>query len=105
MVLADLGAKITGAFSKLNRAPIIDDELLDEVLKEIAAALLQADVNVKYVSELRSNVKKRVLMESDAGGLNKRKLIQKVLWRSWCGLFHAIVIHISLRRESKTSSC
>ena len=41
-------------------AAIIDDDLLDEVLKDIAAAMLQADVNVRYVSELRSNVKKRV---------------------------------------------
>ena len=31
-----------------------DDDLLDEVLKEIAAALLHADVNVRYVSELRT---------------------------------------------------
>ena len=28
--------------------------------------------------EERSNVKKRVLLESDASGVNKRKLIQKV---------------------------
>ncbi|CAE8691720.1 unnamed protein product, partial [Polarella glacialis] len=79
MVLGDLGSKITASFRKLNTAPIIDDELLDEVLKEIAAALLQADVNVKFVSELRNNVKKIVLMESDASGVNKRKLIQKAV--------------------------
>ena len=34
-----------------------DDDLLDEVLKEIAAALLHADVNVRYVSELRTDLR------------------------------------------------
>ena len=35
MVLGDLGSKITTALRKLQQAPVIDDELLDEVLKEI----------------------------------------------------------------------
>merc|ERR1719361_190198 len=77
MVLTELGTRITNSFRKLNESPIIDDDLLDEVLKEIASALLQADVNVRYVSELRSQVKKRVLLETDASGTNKRKLIPK----------------------------
>ena len=71
MVLADLGSKITGAIRKLSEAPVIDDEVpsfivacvtslyrklsrcliecvllqtLNAMLKEIAMALMQADV-------------------------------------------------------------
>jgi len=118
MVLSELGTKITGAFRKLNTAPIIDDELLDEVLKEIASALLQADVNVRYVSELRSNVRKRVLMESDATGLNKRKLIQKAVVEELTRLVSAdkkpykmekgatnIVMFVGLQGSGKTTTC
>merc|ERR1719197_896098 len=118
MVLQELGQKITGAFRKLNQAPIIDDELLDEVLKDIAAALLHADVNVKYVSELRSNVKKRVLLESDAGGVNKRKLIQKAVVEELVRLVQSdkqpyklekgaanIIMFVGLQGSGKTTTC
>mmetsp|Transcript_75691 Transcript_75691/g.169744 ORF Transcript_75691/g.169744 Transcript_75691/m.169744 type:complete len:519 (-) Transcript_75691:15-1571(-) len=118
MVLSELGQKITGAFRRLNTAAIIDDDLLDEVLKEIASALLQADVNVRYVSELRSNVKKRVLLESDAGGLNKRKLIQKGVVEELVRLVSAdkppykmekgscnIIMFVGLQGSGKTTTC
>lgn len=118
MVLQDLGQRITGAFKRLNAAPIIDDELLDEVLKEIAAALLQADVHVRYVSDLRSNVKKRVLMESDAGGTNKRKIIQKAVVEELVRLVSAdkkpyklekgatnIIMFVGLQGSGKTTTC
>merc|ERR1719197_2235625 len=118
MVLQELGQKITGAFRKLNQAPIIDDELLDEVLKDIAAALLHADVNVKYVSELRSNVKKRVLLETDAAGANKRKLIQKAVVEELVRLVTAdkkpyklekgksnVIMFVGLQGSGKTTTC
>ncbi|CAE8588007.1 unnamed protein product, partial [Polarella glacialis] len=118
MVLGDLGSKITASFRKLNTAPIIDDELLDEVLKEIAAALLQADVNVKFVSELRNNVKKIVLMESDASGVNKRKLIQKAVIEELTRLLSSdkkpyklekgkcnIIMFVGLQGSGKTTTC
>mmetsp|Transcript_2391 Transcript_2391/g.5519 ORF Transcript_2391/g.5519 Transcript_2391/m.5519 type:complete len:515 (+) Transcript_2391:60-1604(+) len=118
MVLTELGQKITGAFRKLNAAAIIDDDLLDEVLKDIASALLQADVNVRYVSELRSQVRKRVLLESDAGGTNKRKLIQRAVVEELVQLVSAdrkpyklqkgvanIVMFVGLQGSGKTTTC
>lgn len=49
MVLAELGQKITSALNKLNRVTVIDEDVLNECLKDITTALLQSDVNVKYV--------------------------------------------------------
>ncbi len=40
MVLAELGKKINQALSKLNKATVIDEAILNEVLKEICNALL-----------------------------------------------------------------
>ncbi|GBN28441.1 Signal recognition particle protein, partial [Araneus ventricosus] len=56
MVLADLGRKITNALRSLNNATIINKEVLDSMLKEICTALLEADVNIKLVKQLRENV-------------------------------------------------
>ncbi|CAE7866080.1 unnamed protein product, partial [Symbiodinium microadriaticum] len=85
---------------------------------EIAAALLHADVNVRYVSELRSNVKKRVLLESDASGVNKRKLIQKAVVEELVRLVSTdkkpyklekgkvnIIMFVGLQGSGKTTTC
>ena len=52
MVLADLGRKINAALQSLSKAPVINEEVLNAMLKEICAALLEADVNIRLVSLL-----------------------------------------------------
>ena len=56
MVLAELGKKINSALAKLNRATVIDEQLVKEISGEITTALLQADVNVKFVKKLRDSI-------------------------------------------------
>ena len=43
-------------------------------MKEISIALLQSDVNVKYVKELRDNVNKKFKIQYEEGA-NLRKLV------------------------------
>lgn len=57
MVLAELGRKITTALRSLNNATIINEEVLNAMLKEIVTALLEADVNIRLVKKLRENVR------------------------------------------------
>lgn len=57
MVLADLGRKITNALKSLSNATVINEEVLNAMLKEICAALLESDVNVQLVKQLRNNIK------------------------------------------------
>lgn len=57
--------------------------MLDATLKEITAALLESDVNVKLVASLRQKVKAKVKasLENNADkskDTNKKNLIQKV---------------------------
>lgn len=54
-------------------------QVLDACLKEISTALLQADVNVKLVMNLRTNVKTRANNADKGAGLNKRKIIEKAV--------------------------
>jgi signal recognition particle subunit SRP54 len=82
MVLVDLGRKLNNALSQFNRTSVIDSEALDALLKEVCAALLESDVNVKLVSSLRNKVKAKVkpaLESSDRGkDTNRRQIVQKV---------------------------
>ena len=56
MVLADLGRKINAALLSLNKATIINEEVLKNMLTEVQRALLEADVNIRLVKQLRENV-------------------------------------------------
>ena len=75
MVLADLGRKINAALLQLNKATVIDEDVLNSMLKEVCAALLEADVNIRLVKQLRENVRGVIDFDDMAQGLNKRKMI------------------------------
>lgn len=62
MVLAELGTKINNALKKLQSKSVIDEATLNELLTEIATALLTSDVNIKYISKLRDAVKTTVTL-------------------------------------------
>lgn len=51
------------------------------MLKEICAALLEADVNIRLVKKLRENVRAVIDFEEMAGGLNKRRMIQSAVFK------------------------
>lgn len=51
------------------------------MLKEICAALLEADVNIRLVKKLRENVRSVIDFEEMAGGLNKRRMIQSAVFK------------------------
>jgi len=86
MVLAELGGKITRAIANMRNNTIIDEAVLDEMLKEIGNALVASDVQLQLVLKLRKNIKTAVNLENLAGGMNKRKIIQKVVFDELCNL-------------------
>lgn len=51
------------------------------MLKEICAALLEADVNIRLVKKLRENVRQVIDFDDMGGGLNKRRMIQSAVFK------------------------
>lgn len=51
------------------------------MLKEICAALLESDVNIRLVKKLRENVRLVIDINDIAGGLNKRRMIQSAVFK------------------------
>ena len=71
------------ALSSLTSASEIDEPLIDSVLKDLCLALLEADVNVKLVAQLRQKVKAKAkaAFESDANKgkeANRKNVVHKV---------------------------
>mmetsp|Transcript_8913 Transcript_8913/g.13381 ORF Transcript_8913/g.13381 Transcript_8913/m.13381 type:complete len:503 (+) Transcript_8913:113-1621(+) len=79
MVLAELGNRLTSALNKLNASTVVDDEVVSGMLQDISRALLESDVNIKIVGSLRNKIKTRLQMDQEAVGINKRKLVQRVV--------------------------
>ncbi|CAL4087086.1 unnamed protein product, partial [Meganyctiphanes norvegica] len=118
MVLADLGRKITSALKSLNNVTIINEEVLNDLLKEIVAALLESDVNIRLVKQLRERVRTAIDFEEMAGGLNKRRMIQTTVFKELVKLVDPgvnpyvpvkgrpnIVMFVGLQGSGKTTTC
>lgn len=80
MVLDNLGSSLRTSLDKLRGASRVDEEIVDEVNKEIQRGLLRADVEVELVSELNSNIKERALEEEPPSGTSARDYVLKVVY-------------------------
>ncbi|KXS15603.1 signal recognition particle-containing protein [Gonapodya prolifera JEL478] len=118
MVLADLGRKINQALQSLNAAPVIDEQVLQALLKEVCGALLQSDVNVKLVVRLRENIKNIVNLDELAAGVNKKRVIQKAIFDELVRLVDPqiqpfqpvkgksnVIMFVGLQGSGKTTTC
>lgn len=118
MVLAELGNKITKALHTMAQATVVDDEVLNTLLKSIALALLQADVDVQLVKQLQNNIKAACAIEDASAGTNKRRLIQSTVIKELYKLLDSgkepyvpkkgkcnVIMFVGLQGSGKTTSC
>ena len=116
MVLHDLGRKLTGVLHSLNAQPTLSPEVLDAVVKEICAALLSADVNVKLVGRLRTSIRAK-LSGQLAENAPPRRLVQRALFQELCTLLDTgekpwhpskgktnVIMFVGLQGSGKTTS-
>lgn len=86
MVLSELGQRINNAFQDLSRQPNVDASTVDKLLKTVCSALIEADVNVKLVADLRNKVKAHVsALLNDKANANwsdaqRRQRVQKAVF-------------------------
>ena len=97
MVLADLGRKINAALLSLNKATIINEEVLNNMLKEVQRALLEADVNIRLVKQLSENVRGVIDFDDMAQGL----FIYLVNWSISCFYLVWILVKITFLTNEK----
>ncbi|KAI9466317.1 signal recognition particle protein [Lactarius psammicola] len=123
MVLSDLGRKLNAALSSLNRVPVVDEKVLDALLKEVCAALLESDVNVKLVSQLRQKVRVKVKAAFESSGeksreANRKNVVQKTVFDELVNLvdpgidpykpkkgYTNVIMAVGLQGNGKTTTC
>lgn len=80
MVLDNLGSALKDTLKKIASAVFVSERLIDDLVKDIQRALLQADVNVKLVFDLTNMIKKRALGEKAPGGMTQREHVIKIVY-------------------------
>ena len=118
MVLADLGRKLNAALTKLSKETVIDEDAVDMMLKEICRALMESDVNVKLVQQLRIGVKKLINLDDIAAGMNKKRIIQQAVYKELVKLCNPdieaykpkkkksnVLMFVGLQGAGKTTTC
>lgn len=80
MVMEKLGTSLRNVLKKIAGAPIVDEKLVNELVKDIQRALLQADVNVQLVFQLSKNIKERALEKELPKGISPREYLVKIVF-------------------------
>jgi len=117
MVLAELGSKITNALKKLNKADVVNEEVLKACLNEIVTALLQADVNVHQVKKLRDNITMQFKLQEEEGA-DLRNLIKRAVVEELSRMLETekkpyqpkkgksnVIMFVGLQGSGKTTTC
>jgi signal recognition particle subunit SRP54 len=80
MPLERLGSSLYEAIKKVFRAPIVDEAMVKELVRDIQRALLQADVNVQLVLEISKKIEEKVLKEKIPPGISRREHVIKTVY-------------------------
>jgi len=118
MVLADLGSKISKALQTMSNSVVVDENALNQLVRSISMALLQADVDAHLVKKMMQNIKSKSSLSDMAAGANKRKAIQSIVIKELYGLLESgtdpfkpirgkpnIIMFVGLQGAGKTTSC
>ncbi len=77
-MLEKLGQALTGGIKKITNAIFVDKKLIDEIIKDIQRALIEADVNIELVFQLSQKIKK-IAYDETIKGIDKKEQLIKLI--------------------------
>jgi len=80
MVLDDLGTSLRSSLDRLQGKTTLDEDDVEEIVKEIQRSLLSADVDVSLVMDLSSSIESRALEEEPPGGTTAKDHVLKIVY-------------------------
>ena len=74
-----LSDRLTGTFERLRGRPRVSEAVLDEALRDVRVALLEADVNLKVVRQLVATVRERAIGERVLESITGAQQVVKIV--------------------------
>jgi signal recognition particle subunit SRP54 len=118
MAFEGLQDKLQGVFKKLRGKGIITEADIDEAMREVKLALLEADVNFKVVKDFVSAVKEKATGAEIHASLNPGQQVIKIVQDELVGLMggtnskltyspsgFTIIMMVGLQGTGKTTTC
>ncbi|MCL2891013.1 MAG: signal recognition particle protein Srp54 [Methanomassiliicoccaceae archaeon] len=114
MVLEGLGKSLRNALSRITGANNVDEQLIEDVVKDLQRALLQADVNVQLVLQLTKKIKERALNEKPPAGKSVKDHAINIIYEELVNLLNngeglkmepQTIMMVGLYGQGKTTSC
>ena len=118
MAFEGLSEKLQGVFKKLRGKGVLSEADIDEAMREIKLALLEADVNFKVVKEFVATVKEKALGSEIHASLNPGQQVIKIVQDELVGLMggtnskltyspsgFTILMMVGLQGTGKTTTC
>ena len=99
MVLDTLGDALKNTLKKIASAVFVNERMIDELVRDIQRALLQADVHVQLVFELTKKIKARALQEKTPVGLTQREQLIKIVYDELVQFFGEKKYGIELQKK------
>ena len=79
MAFESLSDKLSSIFKKLRGQSRLTEKNMEDMIKEIRVALLEADVNYKVVKEFTNNVREKALGQDVLSKLNPSQMVVKIV--------------------------
>ena len=79
MAFESLSDKLSNIFKKIRGQARLTEKNMENMLKEIRVALLEADVNYKVVKEFTNNVRDKAIGQDVLGKLNPSQMLVKIV--------------------------
>jgi len=79
-MLDGLGEALKKTIAKIRGSTYIDAQLVNDVVRDLQRALLQADVNVKLVFSLSEHIKKRLSDQKPPAGITPKEFLIQILY-------------------------
>ncbi|MDD4254520.1 MAG: signal recognition particle protein Srp54 [Methanofollis sp.] len=85
-MLDSLSSSLKDALKKIAGKTVVDRAAVEELVRSLQRALLQADVNVKLVMQLSQSIKTRALDEEPPKGMNVREHVLRIVYQELVSL-------------------
>ncbi len=95
----NLSGRLSDSFKKISGNAVLSEKNIDEMIREIRLALLEADVNIKVVKEFIEQIKVEIIGQEVSKALNPSEMVLKIVNEKLTNLLGSEVSTLNLESD------
>ncbi len=98
-MLEKLSSSLRGTLEKISKALFVDKKLINELVKDIQKALIDADVNIQLVLHLSDKIRARMIDENVPSNVSKKDFLIKVVYEELIALMGGAEKKLEIKKK------